>query len=130
MSVIKLRQLCPVITKGFKKELVFENPRVTLLFSTCHKSMVNEGKETTTKNSFTYTLPTYETVENGENILTLTIQNYDMNTDTNVTFSDVVSIEITPNNKNFVQREGTPCFSHHISEHFIDIGKYDTIIVR
>lgn len=75
-------------------------------------------------------LVTYETVENGVNFLTLTIQNYDMNMDTNVTFSDVVSIEITPNNKNFVQREGSLCFSHHISTNFIYMGKYDTVIVQ
>ena len=131
MRIINLREMCPVVTKGFKKELVFESPCVTLVFSTCHKSMVKKGKETNTTDSCTFELPRYETVNNDDNVLTLVVKNYSPNLDTNVSFiNSNVIIELKSNNEKYEDREGRPCFSHSISEQFINVKKYDTIILN
>ena len=131
MLIVNLREICPVFAKGFTKELIFGTPRVTILFSTCHESMVKKGKETKTDSVVTFELPRYKTVENDNNVLTMVVENYNANLDTNVSFvNSNVIIELTPNGKNHVDREdGRPCFSHSISESFIDITKYDTIIM-
>ena len=131
-SIIKLKEICPVYTKGFTERLTFKNPCVILDFCTKTKKLVKKGGFDESRSNDTICLfhcDTYETIENDENVLTLKIENYDMNMDTNVSFTDVVTIKIAPNNQNFVQREGMPYFSHHNSEYLIDTRKYDTIIL-
>lgn len=58
----------------------------------------------------------------------MTIKKYDANTDTNVQVdNENVIINITPNTKNFIQREGRAYFSHSINNQFIDITKHKNI---
>lgn len=129
MATIKISDICSNFFKGFTKTLEYINPRVHLVFNTYHEKIIRDA----------YADPNFpglfhcqqsEEVDNDENILSLTIKNYNANTDTNVEFNgENMLINITPNNKNFIQKEGSACFSHTVDNHFIDITKHKNIIL-
>lgn len=130
MTTISISKICPQIIKGYNKILRYKNPRIDLSLSTSHLKLVKDGHIDLQRPQM-FHMPQYETVENDTNILTMTITNYDANTDTNVQFdNENVIIDIVSNNKNFIQKEGSACFVYHSQQKYINIAKHRYIILN